>query len=539
MRKQLLTIIATGITTLVMAGGIVTNTNQSATYVRMLARDASTSIDAVYFNPAGLVKMENGFHLYLSNQTIFQKKTIENKFPLLNESKYVGDVAAPLFPDFYAVYKKDKLALGFGIQPNAGGGSAKYNTGLPSFEIPVSVIPASLTANGITTTKYSADINFDGSSVFWGAQINASYAINDMISLSLGARAILAKNTYNGFLKNILINPNQPAFGANYNGANMVPATQFFTDAANTLGAWATGANAYYSGLEPIVNGGGGSTLLVNGTSVGLTSEQITQISGLLVAAGVPQSQIGSIDIQTAQATLGAAAPVFAGKSEAMAANATATADKEVDAIQTGTGYTPIIGANLTFGDKLNIGIKYEFRTKLTLTNDTKVDGTGLFPDGGKLRYDIPAILSAGFEYKILQSLRFASGFHYYFDKDAVIESAPGVKKDIEGNLYEIAAGLEYDITDKILVSAGYLYAKTGVGKGFQTDLTHSLTSNTVGFGGMFKLNDNLSLELAGLFTMYNSDSKEIDYSEYGVPSAIETYNRTNVLFSIGAAYKF
>ncbi|MBC7126156.1 MAG: aromatic hydrocarbon degradation protein, partial [Bacteroidales bacterium] len=208
-----------------------------------------------------------------------------------------------------------------------------------------------------------------------------------------------------------------------------------------------------------------------------------------------------------------------------MAANATATADKEVDAIQTGTGYTPIIGANLTFGDKLNIGIKYEFRTKLTLTNDTKVDGTGLFPDGGKLRYDIPAILSAGFEYKILQSLRFASGFHYYFDKDAVIESAPGVKKDIEGNLYEIAAGLEYDITDKILVSAGYLYAKTGVGKGFQTDLTHSLTSNTVGFGGMFKLNDNLSLELAGLFTMYNSDSKEIDYSEYGVPSAIETYN--------------
>ena len=278
------------------------------------------------------------------------------------------------------------------------------------------------------------------------------------------------------------------------------------------LDAWSTGATSYYNGLEPIVNGGGGSTLLVNGTSVGLTSDQITQISGLLVAAGVPQSQIGSIDIQTAQATLGAAAPVFAGKSAAMAANATATADKEVDAIQTGTGYTPIIGANLTFGDKLNIGIKYEFRTKLTLTNDTKVDGTGLFPDGGKLRYDIPAILSAGFEYKILQSLRFASGFHYYFDKDAVIESAPGVKKDIEGNLYEIAAGLEYDITDKILVSAGYLYAKTGVGKGFQTDLTHSLTSNTVGFGGMFKVNDNLSLELAGLFTMYTLIQRN-DYS--------------------------
>jgi regulator of extracellular matrix RemA (YlzA/DUF370 family) len=107
MRKQLLTIIATGFATIVMAGGIVTNTNQNATYIRMLARDASTSIDAVYFNPAGMVKLDDGFHLYLSNQSLFQKKTIENKFPLLNDDKYVGDVAAPLFPNFYAVYKKD------------------------------------------------------------------------------------------------------------------------------------------------------------------------------------------------------------------------------------------------------------------------------------------------------------------------------------------------------------------------------------------------------------------------------------------------
>jgi len=59
MRKQLLTIIATGFATIVMAGGIVTNTNQSATYIRMLARDASTSIDAVYFNPAGMVKLDD------------------------------------------------------------------------------------------------------------------------------------------------------------------------------------------------------------------------------------------------------------------------------------------------------------------------------------------------------------------------------------------------------------------------------------------------------------------------------------------------
>ncbi|MGC9374003.1 MAG: hypothetical protein ACP5DQ_03050 [Bacteroidales bacterium] len=52
------------------SGGIVTNQNQSAAYIRMFARDASTGIDAVFFNPAGLTKLSDGFHLSLNNQYI-------------------------------------------------------------------------------------------------------------------------------------------------------------------------------------------------------------------------------------------------------------------------------------------------------------------------------------------------------------------------------------------------------------------------------------------------------------------------------------
>ncbi len=538
MKRVLIALLFTGLMlpAVTFAGGIVTNSNQSASYVRMLARDASTSIDAVYYNPAGLTKLADGFHVSLSNQSIFQKKTIENKFPLLKESKYVGDVAAPLFPDFYAVYKKGKLALGFGLTPNAGGGSAKYNTGLPSFEIPVSVIPASLTANGIPTNNYSADINFEGTSVFWGAQVNASYAINDMISLSAGVRMIYAKNTYSGYLKNIMINPNQPAFGAAYNGASLVSAPQFFTDAANTLSGWASNST-YYSGvIGTTISGGEAGTTLLSASSLG---GEIANIQNLLGAAGLTPAQIGAIDLQTAQATLSGAAPVFTDKAGAMTTNATATADMEVDAEQTGTGYTPILGANLTFGEKLNIGLKYEMKTKITLKNKTKVDGSGMFTDGAEIRSDIPAILSVGIGYKLLPQMRVSAGMHYYFDKDATIESAPGVKKKIDGNLYEVALGGEYDITDKILISAGYLYAKTGVGTGYQTDLAHSLTSSTVGFGGGFKVTDKMLLNLGMLYTMYTSDAKDIDYTSYGVPSAQETYNRTNIVFSIGVDYHF
>ena len=40
------------VSTLTFAGGLLTNTNQHVLFLRMLARDASTQIDAVYSNPA-------------------------------------------------------------------------------------------------------------------------------------------------------------------------------------------------------------------------------------------------------------------------------------------------------------------------------------------------------------------------------------------------------------------------------------------------------------------------------------------------------
>ncbi|MCK5823657.1 MAG: aromatic hydrocarbon degradation protein, partial [Bacteroidales bacterium] len=165
MKKFTLTLIFLSAYSLIFAGGILTNSNQSARFIRMLSRDASTSVDAVYYNPAGLMMLDNGFYLSLSNQTIFQTKTIQNDFLFLNEHKYTGDVTVPAFPAFYSVYKMDKLAISFGLSPNAGGGTAKYNRGLPSFETQIALLPTMLTGMGIPTTAYSVDINFDGSSI--------------------------------------------------------------------------------------------------------------------------------------------------------------------------------------------------------------------------------------------------------------------------------------------------------------------------------------------------------------------------------------
>ena len=66
MRKLLTFVASLFITGSLLAGGLVTNNNQSAMFTRLQNRNASTGIDAVYFNPAGLTKLGNGFLFQLT-----------------------------------------------------------------------------------------------------------------------------------------------------------------------------------------------------------------------------------------------------------------------------------------------------------------------------------------------------------------------------------------------------------------------------------------------------------------------------------------
>lgn len=428
-------------------GTIITNTNQSVQYLRLLNRNASLGLDAVYYNPAGVVHLENGFHLAIHNQSAFQTKTVNNSFPFLNNSEYVGDVKAPLFPSLFAVYKKDKFALSFGFGVNSGGGTADFKTGLPSFEIPISLLPALVSGFGIPTTAYSADIAFSGKSFYLGFQVNAAYAINEVFSLAAGIRYISAKTTYEGELGNIMINPQHPLL--NPSGA-MMPAAQFFT---------VIGQPGYAAAVQ----------------------------------------------------------------------------DKAVDVTQKGTAWTPLLGLNIRPNDRLNIGIRYEFNTKLTLENQTTEDDTGMFPDEYSFRADIPAILSLGVQYGITPDFRAMVSYHMFFDKNA---NWNGDEKFVDSNSYDIGLGLEYDISDAFLISAGYLHTQVGVNDLYQSDFTHELSANTVGFGGRINLSSKVALELGGLYVKYDNADRSLTNLQYPLPFT-ESYERWAWAVSAGIEFRF
>jgi len=398
-----------------------------------------------------VVRLQNGFHLALHNQTIFQTKTVNNAFPFLNNSEYVGDVKAPIFPSVFAVYKKDKFALSFGFGVNSGGGSADFKTGLPSFEIPISMLPALISTPppngfGIPTTAYSADIAFSGKSFYLGFQVNAAYAINEVFSLAAGVRYVSAKTTYEGELANIMINP-QVFFNP---GGGMMSAAQFFTLAQ-----------------QPIL--------------------------------------------------------------------AAAVQDMYVDVTQKGTAWTPLLGLNIRPNDQLNIGIRYEFNTKLTLKNETAEDDTEMFPDGYSFRADIPAILSLGVQYGITADFRAMVSYHMFFDKNA---NWNGAEKFVDSNSYDIGLGLEYDITDSFLISAGYLRTKVGVSDLYQSDFSHELSANTVGGGARIMLAKGVALELGAIYVKYDNASWNMTIEDYPLPFS-ESYERWAWAVSGGIEFSF
>ena len=452
MKQFLVVIVVVAMASSAFGGGILTNTNQSAQFIRTLSRNASTAIDATYFNPAGLTKLDDGWHFAFHNQSVFQERTVTNGHPLLNNDDYVGKLNVPFFPNFYAVYKQEKFAVSFGFGPNAGGGSAEYESGLPSFEAGLAKIPAMVTQMGVPTSGYKADMYFKGQSVFYGIQLNASYAISDVFSAAIGGRYIMANNTYEGYIRDIQINPNYPAFG--FTG-NYMSAEQFFNALAS---------------VNP--------------------------------AAGAYAAMVG---------------------------------DKKVDSKQTGTAITPIVSLNVKPIEALNIGVKYEFKSPLELTNETEVDDTGEFPDGVKTQNDIPAIFALGADYAFAPQFRASLSFNYYFDKDVDWD---GREELVDNNYIEIGVGAEYDLSEVFALSIGFLHSQPGVSEDYQNDISHSLNSNTVGLGFGYALTSALDFDFGILYGVYDESVKTVADPEIGA-SFEETYNRTNFAFALGLGYHF
>ena len=457
------------------AGGLMTNSNQSAAFLRHIARGTTLDTDAVYNNPAGTAFMTDGWHLGINNQMAKQTRTIASTFApfAMGEGnngatkEFKGEVFSPLIPSFHLTWKKNRWAVMLGMGVNGGGGSLEFEDGLGSFERNFAVLPAGVSqlgqAFGLSANKYAMDMYLKGKSMTLAFNAGVAFRLTDWLSAAALVRYSVTSNAYEGHMKNIQINPTCAALGMN---GTMMSAAQFFQGVAAHP---AIGANP--------------------------------QIAG------------------------------------AAAQYAAQTADHMLDVEQKGTSISPILALYAQKG-AWAASIKYEFKMSTELEIESAPVSAkdpvinGIFADGSKVKAETPALLAVAVS-RQCGPVKVTAEWHEYFDKDA----ENSFSSCITGNTMEYLLGAEWQICDKWLVSTGLQRTQLDMDENKYSDMNFSISSWSWGIGGAYMINEKIRLN-AGIMPTFYEDATAVGKTSAGVDFK-DAYERTSLSWGLGLDFKF
>lgn len=511
-QKTALAALLLAMTTSTQAGGLLTNTNQNIAFNRNFARVGAIGIDGVYFNPAGVAFLDQGFHLSLNFQNVYQTRQITSAFSIpafantpyeypftlnggdkTDGSKfYEGKASVPILPSFQVAYNKDKWSFQAGFGLTGGGGKASFNEGLPSFERQIAILPALINQQLPTfstllgqqetpATSYSMQSYMSGHQYNFGLQLGVAYKINENLSVFGGARFNYIYNKYEGNITNISADVNGNSQNLyEYFGSK----AKLLTEKAAALQAQAVAAKTQADAYQAQAN-----------AATDPTAKAQLQAAANQYAAGAQQASAG--------------AKMVSAGADKLNSSKELVKDRYVEVSQRGWGITPILGIDYRTG-KWNFAARYEFTTKFNIENNTKRDDTKKYENGVNTPNDIPGILALGAQYEVLKNLRVMAGYNHYFDKDARMDN--NKQRFLKHNTQEFLAGVEWDINPTVTVSAGGQRTLYGLGDGkYLTDLSFVTSSYSFGVGAKIKVAKNAHLNVAYFFTNYSKFTKNYE----------------------------
>lgn len=427
--------------------------NQSAQFIRMPSREAVVDIDAVFYNPANLPSLGNGFHISINNQILNQSSKVTSDYSLYTEhpKTYEGNVRSFIFPSVYLNWNKNKSSFHGGFLIVGGAGGVNY-ANLPVSDRGIADVPSTMAysnffvapslvdydaQNGTSYSNivdYRFKFNNKGLGFSPGAQVGFAYKVNKYFSFGFDLR----------WMQQII------------NSEGEVTDIQILPETQNaSLNQWQTPGDYF--------------------RAVG--AETNTPVYGSFIAS--------QYDDQGA--------------------------DRYINVRQKGSGFNFIPSILIQPTDKLNIALKYEHKTKvtlITLVRDGKDGGKKfnpetekvepIFVDGAETRSDIPGFICGGISYKVTKNWMLNTGGRYMFIKGA---NYNGREKYIDKNYYEIEFATEYQIIKQLAVSGGYTYNHAGVNKNYHNDVDYWIPGHTFCIGTRVDFTKTLSLDLGGMFT--------------------------------------
>lgn len=458
--------------------------NHSAEYVRTLSRNASTDVDAAFYNPAGLAFLEKqGLHIQFTSQTYYAKRIHSMKYwgihvggsaPVFTQNmlnpafsglpkEYTADTTAPCLPSLDIVYKGDKWAVYFDLAVTQAAPGLTFNEGLAIMDWGnMASIETLLAAGGVSYTAFSRKNFARRTEYFIGGTVGATYKFIEWMSGALGVRYIYASANQSLSVKN--------------------PVSTL--DAAGT--ALTIIGNPWQ--IDTDVKGHGA------GFIIGLDFKPIE-----IINIGVKYEYYLPMDLEK-------------------------TTNKfQAPGLITSSG---------------NLNIFLDSWAKLpfweTTLNVSRMNADTFKKVSNKVRFQYPQTLALGFSINIIKSLRAETSGELTLRQFGVLE---GREKDFNVG-WKVGQCLEWTFLPKAAVSVGYTYNDFGIKANKRNEVDPLLTSHTVGGGFKFNATEWLDVNLGALYMIYTpEETNPIEFTNISAPTnhfLKKKYNEKRFSVAIG-----
>ena len=423
--------------------------NQSAAFIRMPSRTTMVDVDAVFFNPANLPSMGNGVQIGMNNQFLNQFSYIDSEYELYtsNPKSYNGNVKSFVFPSFFANWNINDVSIHGAFMIVGGAGGVDY-ANLPVSDRGIADVPAAI--------------------------------VNTDFDFGLPARSLIQYDAENGTSYS---NIADYRFNFQNKGVGFSPGVQL---------GFAYKVNKYLN--------------------VGMDfrwSQQLVSSEGEVSNIEIlPETQNADLNqwmspgdyLRAVSSETGEAVYSTAGQTYDQLGG-----DRFISIRQKGSGINFIPSFLIKPTDKLFIALKYEHRTKITLTTSVRdgkdggeQGGRPVFIDGEEIRSDLPGSLTVGIGYQVNDKFRVNTGGRYTFFGNVDYN---GREQYMNQGYYELEFSTSYQLFDKFLISGGYTYNRALVDPEYHSDVDFWIPGHSVGIGGRIDFTESLAFDFGAMFT--------------------------------------
>lgn len=161
-------------------------------YLGNQAQNGMINNVSVYYNPAGLMQLERGTYFHAGMQIAFGTEEMKYK-----GKKYEADLFQPI-PNFSLYSVRDERAIFWTFGALGGGGDLEYKDGVAG----IAVVPDIISGTPSLNLSNAKDMgsSAEGTNMYIQNTLGRAWMINDKLSMSIAARAVLGMRNLKGDL---------------------------------------------------------------------------------------------------------------------------------------------------------------------------------------------------------------------------------------------------------------------------------------------------------------------------------------------------